>query len=100
MNAVAWAAVATGVAAYGLRADYLAQNENPAPGTRGEREALRTRGQALAITSTGLTGGALVAAGLATYLLWPSSSPSSPEAARITPWVGPTGAGIGVGGAL
>lgn len=93
-------AVATGVAAYGLREEYLEQNANPTPGSRDRRESLRNQGQALAITSTGLSGGALIAAGLATYLLWPSSPAAPKSSARITPWVGPTGAGIGVGGAL
>ena len=98
--ALAAGAVATGVAAYGVREDYLTQNADPAPGSRDDREALRSRGQALAITSTGLSGGALVAAGLATWLLWPSSSPAARPSATITPWIGPAGAGLGVGGAL
>lgn len=98
--ALAAGAVVTGVAAYNVREDYLAQNASPTPGSRDAREALKSRGEALAITSTALTGGALVAAGLATYLLWPSSAPADRASARVTPWVGPAGAGLQVGGAL
>ncbi|MCC6551595.1 MAG: hypothetical protein IT372_01065 [Polyangiaceae bacterium] len=98
--ALAAGAVATGVAAYSVREDYLAKNANPAPGSLAERQSLREQGQALAITSTALTGGAVVAGAIATYLFWPSSSPRSKPSARVTPWVGPDGAGLGIGGAL
>jgi hypothetical protein len=94
-------AVATGIAAYDLRETYLEKNASPEPGSLADREALRDRGQALAITSTALTGGALLAAGVATYLFWPSSSPAAGKpSASVSPWVGPDGAGFGVRGAL
>ncbi|WP_437671837.1 hypothetical protein [Sorangium sp. So ce131] len=109
-------AVITGALAYDARQLYLEKNAHPAPGSRGEREALRDRGQALALTSTALTGVALLAGGYATYLFWPSAPPrlSAPRAAgrppapgptaagatALSPWVGPAGAGVAVRGSL
>ncbi|WP_437479658.1 hypothetical protein WME75_34025 [Sorangium sp. So ce1014] len=110
------AAVLTGVMAYDVRHTFLKKNASPAPGSLGERQALRDRGQALAITSTVLTGAALVAGGFATYLFWPSASPRAapqdaagrrpspapraPGPTALSPWVGVTGAGVAVQGVL
>ncbi|WP_437659382.1 hypothetical protein [Sorangium sp. So ce1182] len=113
--ALAAGAVVTGVIAYDVRHTFLKKNANPAPGSLDERQALRDRGQALAITSTVLTGAALVAGGFATYLFWPSSSPRAapadtagrlarparaPGPTALSPWIGLDGAGVAVRGAL
>jgi len=98
--ALAAGAVVTGVTAYRIRDDYLTQNADPAPGTREAREDLKRRGEAFAIASTAFTGGALIAAGLSTYLLWPSSAVAGKPSARVTPWVDPAGAGLVMVGAL
>ncbi|WP_437304139.1 hypothetical protein [Sorangium sp. So ce388] len=113
--ALAAGAVVTGVIAYDVRHTFLKKNENPAPGSLDERQALRDRGQLLAITSTVLTGATLVAGGLATYLFWPSSSPRAapadtagrqarparaPGPTALSPWIGLDGAGVAVRGAL
>ncbi|WP_437587156.1 hypothetical protein [Sorangium sp. So ce1000] len=114
--ALAAGAVVTGVMAYDVRHSFLKMNENPAPGSLGERQALHDRGQALAVTSTVLTGAALIAGGFATYLFWPSSSSSAapPDAAgrrlssaprmpgptALSPWIGVEGAGVAVQGVL
>ncbi|XXY53021.1 tetratricopeptide repeat protein [Sorangium sp. So ce269] len=113
--ALAAGAVVTGVIAYDVRQTFLKRNANPAPGSLDERQALRDRGQALAITSTVLTGAALVAGGFATYLFWPSSSPRAapadvagtqarparaPGPTALSPWIGLDGAGVAVRGAL
>ncbi|AUX46239.1 hypothetical protein SOCE26_077440 [Sorangium cellulosum] len=114
--ALAVGAAITGALAYDVRQLYLKKNAHPAPGSRAEREALRDRGQALALTSTALTGVALLAGGYATYLFWPSASPRpiAPRAAgrppaptpaaagatALSPWVGPAGAGVAVRGSL
>ncbi|WP_437808998.1 hypothetical protein [Sorangium sp. So ce1078] len=110
------AAVVTGAMAYDVRHTFLKKNANPAPGSLGERQALRDRGQALAVTSTVLTGAALVAGGFATYLFWPSPSPRAapqdvaghrpspapraPAPTALSPWVGADGAGVAVQGVL
>ncbi|WP_437597358.1 hypothetical protein [Sorangium sp. So ce590] len=110
------AAVLTGVMAYDVRHTFLKKNASPAPGSLGERQALRDRGQALAVTSTVLTGAALVAGGFATYLFWPSAAPRAapqdaaggrpspapraPGPTALSPWVGVTGAGVAVQGVL
>ncbi|WP_437731602.1 hypothetical protein [Sorangium sp. So ce1335] len=114
--ALAAGALVTGVMAYDVRQSFLRKNANPAPGSLDERRALRDRGQALAITSTALTGAALVAGGFAAYLFWPSSSsraappdaagrqarpaPRAPGPTALSPWVGLDGAGVAVRGAL
>ena len=98
--ALAAGAVATGVAALGVRERYLELNQAPTAGSRAERESLRDEGEALAITSTALTGGALIAGAFATFLFWPSSAPAGGRSARVSPWVGPGGAGLGIGGSL
>ncbi|MGK4002568.1 tetratricopeptide repeat protein [Sorangium sp. So ce1036] len=113
--ALAVGAVITGALAYDVRHSYLKENADPAPGSLGKREALYERGQALAITSTALTGAALLAGGFATYLFWPSSPArsASPDAARssasrprapgptaLSPWIGPDGAGVALRGSL
>ncbi|WP_437620016.1 hypothetical protein [Sorangium sp. So ce1151] len=113
--ALAAGAVVTGVIAYDVRHTFLKKNADPAPGSLDERQALRDRGQALAITSTVLTGAALVAGGFATYLFWPSSSPRAapadtagrqarparaPGPTALSPWIGLDGAGVAVRGAL
>ncbi|WP_437568113.1 hypothetical protein [Sorangium sp. So ce542] len=110
------AAVVTGAMAYDVRHTFVKKNENPAPGSMAERQALRDRGQALAVTSTALTGAALVAGGFAAYLFWsspspraapehaagprPSPAPRAPGLTALTPWVGADGAGVAVQGAL
>ncbi|WP_437740750.1 hypothetical protein WME73_35180 [Sorangium sp. So ce302] len=115
--ALAAGAVVTGAMAYDVRHSFLKKNENPAPGSLGERQALHDRGQALAVTSTVLTGAAVIAGGFAAYLFWPSSSspaappdaagprlaPAAPRAPRptaLSPWVGADGAGVAVRGVL
>lgn len=113
--ALAAGALITGIAADNTRDVFLAKNENPAPGSLDERRSLRARGQALAITSTVLTGAAVVAGGLTAYLLWPSSTPGAasprtagprapasraPSSASAAPWIGAEGGGIVVWGAL
>ncbi|WP_438023743.1 hypothetical protein [Sorangium sp. So ce233] len=116
--ALAAGALVTGVMAYDVRHSFLRLNANPTPGSLDERQALRDRGQALAITSTALTGAALIAGGFATYLFWPSSSsratppdaagpqarpataPRAPGPTALSPWVGADGAGVAVQGAL
>ncbi|WP_438015284.1 tetratricopeptide repeat protein [Sorangium sp. So ce315] len=111
--ALAAGALVTGVMAYDVRRSFLRKNASPAPGSLAEREALRDRGQALAVTSTALSGAALVAGGLAAYLFWPSSSspaappdaaarpaPRAPGPTAFSPWVGLDGAGVAVRGAL
>lgn len=117
--AFAAGAVITGALAYDVRHRYLKENADPAPGSLGQREALYDRGKALAITSTALTGAALLAGGFATYLFWPSSRPpaarpASPDTAArlsalrgrapgptaLSPWIAPEGAGVAMRGAL
>ncbi|XXX74315.1 tetratricopeptide repeat protein [Sorangium sp. So ce134] len=110
------AAVVTGAMAYDVRHTFMKKNANPAPGSRGERQALRDRGQALAVTSTVLSGAALVAGGFAAYLFWsspspraepehaagrrPSPGPRAPGPTAFSPWIGADGAGVAVQGAL
>ncbi|WP_437955856.1 hypothetical protein WME76_30825 [Sorangium sp. So ce119] len=116
--ALAAGALVTGVMAYDVRHSFVRLNENPTPGSLDERQALRDRGQALATTSTALTGAALLAGGFAAYLFWPSSSspatppdgagpqarpataPRAPGPTALSPWVGADGAGVAVQGAL
>jgi hypothetical protein len=103
--ALAAGAVVTGVVAYDVRETYLRQNASPAPGSRAERESLRDKGQLFAITSTALTGGALLAGGIATYLLWPSSradtlSAPPSRSVAVLPWAGVDGAGVHLRGVL
>lgn len=113
--ALAAGAVVTGAIAYDVRHSFMKKNANPAPGSMGERQALHDRGKALGVTSTVLTGAALIAGGFATYLFWPSSSPAAPPDAAgrrlapaprtpgptaLSPWVGADGAGVAVQGVL
>ncbi|WP_437686814.1 hypothetical protein [Sorangium sp. So ce176] len=116
--ALAAGALVTGVMAYDVRHSFLRLNRSPTPGSLDERQALRDSGQALAITSTALSGAALIAGGFAAYLFWPSSSsravppdaagpqarpataPRAPGPTALSPWVGADGAGVAVQGAL
>lgn len=100
--ALAAGAVVTGVVAYDVRQKFLQQNASPATSSLAERRSLHARGETFAITSTALTGGALLAGGLATYLFWPSSSAGQRPArsAAALPWIGPDGAGLHLQGAL
>ncbi len=76
-------AVVTGAMAYDVRHSFLKKNENPAPGSLGERQALHDRGQALAVTSTVLTGAAVTAGGFAAYPSGPR--PPRPRLLRTPP---------------
>jgi tetratricopeptide (TPR) repeat protein len=114
--AFAAGAVVTGTMAYDVRESFLKKNDNPAPGSLGERQALYNRGKALGVTSTVLTGAFLIAGGYAAYLFWPSSSspaapsdaagrrpspaPRTPGPTALAPWIGADGAGVAVQGAL
>jgi hypothetical protein len=98
-------AVITGLAAHDKHEAYVAANEAPAPGSMESRRALREDGQALALASTLLTGGAVLAGGVAIVLVL--TRPSAAEArtpprrtAAIAPWTTVRGGGVFVRGDL
>ncbi|HZO14716.1 MAG TPA: hypothetical protein VFB62_15690, partial [Polyangiaceae bacterium] len=63
------AAVATGIVAHNQIQDYEEANANPAPGSLAEREEMRDDAVTMSWVSTGLTGGAIVGAGVTLALV-------------------------------
>jgi tetratricopeptide (TPR) repeat protein len=102
--ALGGAALVTGLLAHDKHADYEEQNAAPTQGSLADRTALRDDGRALAITSTVLTGAAIVAGGVTAYLWLREPAPDRPTAARrvagVSPWVGGEGAGLVAWGSL
>jgi hypothetical protein len=102
--ALALGAVITGVAANAKHAAYITANDDPTPGSLDARQSLRDQGQALALTSTILTAGALLSAGFGVYLLLgdrtPPAKPPQSAGPPVALWVGPSGGGLVVRGAL
>ena len=98
----------TGGIALGKAARFDEANMNPAR-TEAEREDLRDSAKSMALVSTIFTGAAIVGAGVTVYLLVSDSSgsgsattakPRRTARARLTPWLGPDGAGLAVAGSL
>jgi tetratricopeptide (TPR) repeat protein len=92
-------ALITGLVAHSQYTAFREQNENPAPGSFASRKALHDSGQALAVTSTVLTGAALIGGGVTAFLFLrgPGARPST---MAWSPWVTRQSAGVALGGAL
>lgn len=96
-------ALVTGLVAHAKFEEFLIENGNPKPGSRAARERLRDSGQAVALASTVLTGAFLVGTGLTVYLLANpprKATAPSPRRTAVSPWAGPTGGGLVLGGDL
>ena len=105
---LAGGAVVTGLMAHDKATEYEAANDEAAPGSRDEREALRDDARTLQIVNTIFVGAAVVAGGVTAYLaLSPSETPAAqhsrkPRTARVqlAPWVGPGGGGFVAAGSF
>jgi len=99
------ASLATGLAAHADHTEYDDENGARPPTTSvADREALRDAGMTKAAVSTALTGGALVAGGVAGYLLarWLKAPVAGGRAGATvwSAWASPSSAGLVVRGAL
>lgn len=92
-------ALITGLVAHDRYTDFREQNENPQPGSLAARQSLHDSGQALALTSTLLTGAALVGGGV-TAFLYLRGSGAKARTMAWSPWVGRQSAGVALGGSL
>lgn len=95
------AAVATGIVAHTQIEDYEEANANPTPGSHAEREKMRDKAVTMSWVSTGLTGAAIVGAGVTVALLiLRFTSDGEDEQAALVPhaWFGPRAAGAAVSG--
>jgi hypothetical protein len=97
--ALAAGALIIGLDAHSQYTAYRAQNDNPAPGTRDARQELHDSGTALALTSTVLTGAALIGGGVTAFLFLRGSGTRA-KAVAWSPWVGRQSAGVALGGSL
>ena len=91
---LATSASVTGVAYLNKRSDYeaLAKSE----GLTSDVEARREKAQRYGYANLGLWIGTAIGAGVTTYLY--VTRPTQKSAIRVTPWLGPQVAGLGVGG--
>lgn len=103
--AVGIGALVSGIIAHDRYDEFVMMNANPRPGSHEERARLHDSGQASALASTLFTGAFLAGAGLTVYLIVsPSPTRGALDAmsrrAAFTPWAGPTGGGLVLGGDL
>ncbi len=93
-------ALATGLLAHSKYLTYIEQNADPARSPRAQRIELRDSGQQLALVSTALTVGAVLAGGVSIDFFTSPPGSARPAKAALSPWVGPEGAGLSVAGDL
>ncbi len=93
-------ALATGLLAHSKYLTYIEQNADPARYPRAQRVELRDSGQTLALVSTALTVGAVLAGGVSIYFFTSPPGGARPAKAALSPWVGPEGAGLTLSGDL
>jgi hypothetical protein len=101
--AVGVGALISGLIAHAKFDEFLMENANPKPGSRGAREHLRDSGQAAALVSTVLTGAFVVGAGVTVVLLAnpPRKTGAAPtKSAALAPWIAATGGGLVIRGEL
>lgn len=94
-------AVVTGAIALGKRSDFTSINDSSH--SEAEKQSAHDSAASMGLVSTILSAGALVGAGVTTYLFFtrPSEAAKDQQARTIVaPWVAPGGAGLAVGGVL
>jgi hypothetical protein len=94
-------AVVTGAIALGKRSDFNAINDSTHSET--EKQSAHDSAASMGLVSTVLSAGALVGAGVTTYLFFSRpTAPTKEQQARtiLAPWIAPGGGGLAVGGAL
>lgn len=92
-------ALITGLIAHDRYTAFRQQNDDPQPGSLAARQSLHDSGQALALTSTLLTGAALIGGGV-TAFLYLRGSGAKARTVAWSPWVGRQSAGVALGGSL
>jgi hypothetical protein len=93
-------AVATGIVALSKRADFTDINDSTH--SEAEKQSAHDSAASMGLVSTILSAGALVGAGVTTYLFFSRPTVSKEQQARtvVAPWVLPGGGGLAVGGVL
>ena len=93
-------ALVTGLLAHGKYTTYIEQNAKPEQFPKVQRVELRDSGRALAVVSTALTLGAIVAGGVSVYLFTSPPRAARPAKAALSPWIGPGVGGLSLAGEL
>lgn len=93
-------ALVTGLLAHGKYTAYIEQNAKPEQFPKVQRVELRDSGRALAVVSTALTLGAVVAGGVSVYLFTATPRAARPVKAALSPWIGPGVGGLSLVGEL
>jgi hypothetical protein len=93
-------ALVTGLLAHGKYTTYIEQNAKPEQFPKVQRVELRDSGRALAVVSTALTLGAVVAGGVSVYLFTATPRAARPAKAALSPWIGPGVGGLSLAGEL
>lgn len=93
-------AVVTGIMALGKRADFTSINDGSH--SEADKQSAHDSAQSMGLVSTILSAGAVVGAGVTTYLFLSRPTEPREQQARtvVAPWIGPGGGGLAVGGVL